>query len=93
MGAAEVEANVAVLCRILARLLDADNFPWLENNYEPTEHERSRAATIVADRLCSAVANPIVRNAQERRQLALIGDFLSKHGYRKQVHPAAKPIT
>ncbi|WP_374711133.1 XamI family restriction endonuclease [Roseiflexus sp.] len=25
---------------------------------------------MVADRLCSAVANPIVRNAQEQRQIA-----------------------
>ncbi len=39
------------------------------------------------------MANPIIRNAQERRQLALIGDFLDKRGYRKQAHPAGKPIS
>jgi len=43
--------------------------------------------------LCSAVANPIVRNAQEQRQLALIGDFLNKRGYRRQPHPNGKPLT
>jgi type II restriction enzyme len=43
--------------------------------------------------LCSAVANPIVRNAQEQRQLALIGDWLEKRGYRKRSHPAGEPLT
>ncbi|MBE2232538.1 MAG: XamI family restriction endonuclease, partial [Anaerolinea sp.] len=36
----------------------------------------------VADRLCGAVANPIIRNAQERRQLSAIGAWLDKRGYR-----------
>src|SRR5205823_9915406 len=32
-------------------------------------------------------------NAQEQRQLALTGDYLDKRGYRKQSHPAGKPLT
>lgn len=40
-----------------------------------------RAATIVADRLCGAQADPIVRNAQERRQLAEIKKWLEARGY------------
>ena len=51
------------VCRVLTRLLDRDIFPWLGAGLSPIEHERERASTIVADRLCSAVANPIVRNA------------------------------
>lgn len=39
------------------------------------------------------MANPIVRNAQEQRQLALIGDYLEKRGYRKQAHPAGSPLS
>jgi hypothetical protein len=93
MKTADLDANLVSICRIIARLLDRDIFPWLDNATQPSEHERTRASTIVADRLCSAVANPIVRNAQERRQLALIGDFLDKRGYRKQAHPAGKPVT
>jgi hypothetical protein len=81
------------ICRVLAKLLDRDIFPWLDAGEEPTEHERDRACTVVADRLCSAVANPIVRNAQEQRQLALIGNFLNKLGYRKQAHPSGNPLT
>jgi type II restriction enzyme len=93
MQGANLDAELTKLCRILSRLLDQDIFPWLGSGQAPTEHERDRASTIVADRLCSAVANPIVRNAQEQRQLALIGDYLDKRGYRKQAHPAGKPLT
>lgn len=91
--AADLDAELTKLCRILSRLLDRDIFPWLDNRTAPTDHERDRASTIVADRLCSAVANPIVRNAQEQRQLALIGDYLDGRGYRKQAHPPGKPLT
>lgn len=92
MPAADLDAELRKLCRILSRLLDRDIFPWLDDRKAPTEHERDRASTIVADRLCSAVANPIVRNAQEQRQLAMIGEYLDKRGYRKQGHPPSKPL-
>jgi type II restriction enzyme len=93
MLGADLDGELTKLCRILSRLLDRDIFPWLASRQAPTDHERDRASTIVADRLCSAVANPIVRNAQEQRQLALIGDYLDKRGYRKQAQPAGKPLT
>jgi hypothetical protein len=88
-----LEENLSKVCRVLTKLLDRDIFPWLDARKDPTDHERDRASTIVADRLCSAVANPIVRNAQEQRQLRMIGDWLAKRGYRKQSHPAGKPLT
>lgn len=93
MQAADLEKQLTKLCRILTRLLDRDIFPWLEKQNAPTDRDRDRASTIVADRLCNAVANPIIRNAQEQRQLALIGDYLDGRGYRKQAHPSNKPLT
>lgn len=92
MTAELLDENLGKVCAVLSRLLDRDIFPWLDAKKDPTDHERDRASTIVADRLCSAVANPIVRNAQEQRQLALLGDWLDKRGYRKQSHPAVKPL-
>jgi hypothetical protein len=89
----DLEAQLTKLCRIISRLLDRDIFPWLDGPQPPSDHERDRASTIVADRLCSAVANPIVRNAQEQRQLALIGDFLDKRGYRRKSRPQGQPLT
>ena len=90
---ADLDAELTKLCGIISRLLDRDIFPWLASRQAPTDHERDRASTIIADRLCSAVANPIVRNAQEQRQLALIGDYLDKKGYRKQAHPPGQSLT
>lgn len=92
MKAEALEENLTKVCRILMKLLDRDIFPWLDTAKKPTDHERDRASTIVADRLCSAVTNPIIRNAQEQRQLAVIGRWLKKRGYRKRSNPAGKPL-
>ncbi len=88
-----IDENLSKVCEVLAKLLDHDIFPWLGASKEPTDHERDRASTIIADRLCSAVANPIVRNAQEQRQLKMIGDWLDRLGYRKQAPLPGKTPT
>ncbi len=51
------------------------------------------ASTIVADRLCGAVSDPIIRNAQEKRQLAMIAEYLQQRGYRQKAHPAGTPLS
>jgi len=81
------------IAEILLRMRDVDIFPWLEAKRRPSKEERYRSSTIVADRLCGAVAEPIVRNAQERRQLALIEKYLTERGYKLKAHPAATPLT
>ena len=63
------------------RMADPDIFVWLERGGNPSNQERYRAATIVADRLCGAVTNPILRNAQENRQLDAIARWLANAGY------------
>lgn len=93
MPAADLEKNLKCVAAIIVRMLDVDIFPWLRGKSRPTEEERYRAATIVADRLCGAVSDPIVRNAQEKRQLALIGSYLDARGYVKATHPAGQPLT
>jgi hypothetical protein len=87
-----LNAHLKKLAAILSRMLDVDIFPWIAGKRKPTKEERYRSSTIVADRLCGAVAEPIVRNAQEKRQLALIGKYLSKRGYKLKAHPAATPL-
>ena len=62
-------------------MADPDIFVWLPGKRRPTEQEVQRSATVVADRLCGAVADPIIRNAQEKRQLAAITSFLQGRGY------------
>ena len=84
-----LDAHLAKITGILSAMLDMDIFPWLERRRRPTRVERYRSSTIVADRLCGAVADPIVRNAQEQRQLALIEKYLTARGYvLKPPHPS-----
>lgn len=66
---------------IIERMADPEIFIWLKNGQEPTEREVHRAASIIADRLCAAQANPIIRNEQEKRQLLKIKAWLESKGY------------
>jgi hypothetical protein len=88
-----LERHLEKLAAILAQMLDVDIFPWLQEKRRPTKQERYRASTIVADRLCGAVAEPIVRNAHEKRQLVLIEKYLTARGYELKANPAATPLT
>lgn len=83
MSVAEVERELGKIATIIERLADPDIFVWLKRAAPATEVEIHRAATIVADRLCGAVANPIIRNAQEKRQLAAIKAWLERRGYQQ----------
>ena len=81
MPAYELDRDLERIVDILRRMADPDIFVWLERYDEPSEQEVYRAATIVADRLCGSMANPIIRNEQERRQLAAIGEWLASIDY------------
>jgi len=81
MKRAELDEHLGRIAMMILRLADVDIFPWLGEAHDPSKQEVYRAATIVADRLCGANADPIVRNAQERRQLAKIKKWLEARGY------------
>ncbi len=82
MSPTELQADLEKIGALIEKLADPDIFVWLNPLRPATEIEIHRAATIVADRLCGAVANPIIRNAQEQRQLAKIGAWLGARGYK-----------
>lgn len=82
MESKKADAELRKIGRVIGKLIDKELFPWLDGNTTPTQQEIYRAATIVADRLCGAVADPIIRNAQEQRQLATIKEWLQARGYR-----------
>ncbi len=42
--------------------------------------------------MCGAQSDPIIRNAQEQRQLKLVSKYLTAKGYIHRQHPATKPI-
>lgn len=80
----DLDAELHKIGATIRKMADPDIFVWLKRDAPPEEDEVHRAATIIADRLCGSFANPIIRNAQERRQLAAIGEWLEKRGYRKR---------
>jgi type II restriction enzyme len=87
LPADRVAAELNRVGEIIQKLVDRDILVWLNRKGEPSEEEVYRASTVVADRLCGAQANPIIRNAQEQRQLNSIKDWLVARDY-KQVEPS-----
>src|SRR5690606_14446622 len=63
MSVAIAEAQLEKIGAIIEKMADPDIFVWLGRETGASEAEIHRAATIVADRLCGSVANPIIRNA------------------------------
>jgi hypothetical protein len=87
-----LDSHLRKITAILSQMLDVDIFPWIAERRKAGKEERYRSSTIVADRLCGAVAEPIVRNAQEKRQLALIEKYLTERGYKLKAPHAATPL-
>jgi hypothetical protein len=85
MNLLEADTQLGRVAAIIERLADPDIFVWVNRAAPATDVEIHRAATIIADRLCGAVANPIVRNAQEKRQLAEIKAWLEARGYSQTI--------
>jgi hypothetical protein len=83
LNAEQLSEELSKITTLISRLVDRDIFTWLATDQSPTEAERYRAATIIADRLCGASTDPIVRNAQEMRQLQEIAVWLNAHHYRE----------
>jgi hypothetical protein len=81
MEVTHLDGELRKIGNVIKELADRDILTWLDSGREPSHDERYRAATIVADRLCGAVADPIIRNEQEKRQLASIRRWLEGQGY------------
>lgn len=78
------EEELPAMLGVINALIDKRLAPWLEDGIEPTEEQRLIASSIVADRLCGAITDPIIRNAQESRQLERIEYYLVDLGYEKE---------
>lgn len=81
MSQQEVDSALGKVVAVIQKMADKDILVWLDREDAPSEQELYRAATILADRLCSTVANPIIRNAQEERQFDAIAAWLEDRGY------------
>lgn len=76
-----LEEQLARVCRIISMMADFELLPWLAECRHPTEDELTGALRVLGDRVCRATADPVIRNAQETRQLDVIRKFLEDRGY------------
>jgi len=83
MSTNDLQENLQKLCDILDELIDNDLIPWVASREKPSKQELDRAATVIADRMCGASSDPIIRNAQEKRQLKTLKLWLHRNGYRE----------
>jgi XamI restriction endonuclease len=81
VSGALLDEELRKIGNVIERLADYDLCTWLEKRSSPTTEELQRAATVIADRLCGSIADPIIRNTQEQRQLKLIGSWLNGRDY------------
>lgn len=77
----KIEEELKRISELIMKMADRDIFSWLETNKFPEAEDILRASTIIADRLCGVQSDPIIRNAQERRQLASIKMWLEQRSY------------
>ena len=70
------------IIEVIRKLFDADIMPWLKTKSFPHEMDRLLATHVIGDRVCGSLADPIIRNEQERRQIESISKFLTDYGYR-----------
>jgi hypothetical protein len=87
IGKDQVERELTAIGTRVALLADVDIFPWLESKKNPTNDEVYRAATIVADRLCGAIAKEVVRAERKIQQLSVLSVYLDSRGYREVFDP------
>ncbi|HOE61984.1 MAG TPA: XamI family restriction endonuclease [Kiritimatiellia bacterium] len=83
MTDAERESQLAKLLDVFNEMMDVDIFPWTVEDRLPTNDEYKMGVSIVTDRLCGSAADPIIRNAQEARQLHALAVFLKHLGYQE----------
>lgn len=88
-----IDVHLERIASVLHELLDLDLFEWLKTETAPDDRQWEIATVVVGDRLCGSIADPIVRNAQEQRQLSLIESWLTERGYERRPHPPRLPLS
>lgn len=78
-----VSSDIPAILAVINRLIDKQLMPWLGLSSNPSHEDLLVAQSVIADRLCGSTADPIIRNAQEARQLAVISAFLDAKGYNR----------
>ena len=76
-----IKNTIEKISNVFQRLLDKKCFPWLMDFNTPSSEHIDIAIGIISVRFCSSLADPIIRNKQEERQLLAIKHYLIERGY------------
>jgi hypothetical protein len=79
--ARDVNDQLERIAEVVNTALDPGLFVWLEQGRGPTALERDKALLVIGERLTRNFYDPLLRNAQERRQKALMGTWLRARGF------------
>ena len=78
MPEVDINRHLNQIANTLTKMVDVDVFPWLDHPKTPrapSARDRFRAATVVADRLCGSIANPLwfamLKNNDSLRRLVI----------------------
>lgn len=83
MSAQVLTENLQRLGAVITNMADPELLPWIRERRRPCAEELAGALLVLGDRVCRAVADPIIRNAQEARQLDVLERYLVARGYTK----------
>lgn len=81
MSPTNINENLKRIAEVLNNMFDVEILPWLKDGSKPQRRDIEIASLIIADRLSTSIANPLIRNAQESRQLDKVESFLKNQGY------------
>ena len=84
--------NLIQVIKIIMELLDDTLFEWVQTKTPPTPKQIELASVAVGDRRRGALTDPIIRNAQEALQMAVIRDWLTARGYTGQRYSSNLPL-
>lgn len=92
MGRDSLLSEFQKIVRVVRRLTDKEVFAWLKDGHSPTQDEVFMASLVISDRMGSSMANPDVKNAQEKRQLNSLETWLKERGYVKIARADTKEL-
>lgn len=92
MRETELDKQLQKICAVVEKLLDKKLFNWLNTGTLPTHQQIEVAAVVVGDRRTNVLADPVIRNVQERRQIDVIKNWLESRSYVHKQVPAGTDI-
>lgn len=81
MNESELHQQLKQIAQTITLMIDPELFSWIKQKRDPKEIEIQKILLVVGDRVCRSIADSLIRNAQEARQLSVLKSILIEKGY------------